>query len=271
MPLTVRRLQVADADAALRLLDTEPVVNVYLRSEARLGALRSGVWYGVEADGGRLDALCAGGPLWVPWLGDVGLAPLLASALGQLPPPRMIVGPRDHVLALQGARPGWTPREVRDPQPLMVLRRGELRVRGDERVRRGELADLDLLTVAAAAMHREEMGIDPLAIDPLGWRARMAALVERRWSFVWAEGAEIVFKAELSAWTPEVCQVQGVYTDPQRRGRGIGTRGMAAVCERLLEAVPVCSLYVNAYNATAVRLYERLGFSTVADFATVIF
>ena len=99
----------------------------------------------------------------------------------------------------------------------------------------------------------------------------MAQLLERGWSWVWMEDGEVVFKTELSAWTPQVVQLQGVYTAPALRGRGIATAGLAAVCADVMRDVPLCSLYVNHFNASALRVYERLGFHTVADFATLFF
>jgi predicted GNAT family acetyltransferase len=138
-------------------------------------------------------------------------------------------------------------------------------------IRRGRRDDLDRLTVAAAAMHREEMGVDPLAIDPVGWRHRMASLIDRGWSFLLVEGGEIAFKVELSAWTPDAVQLQGVWTRPELRRQGVATAALAAVCAELLAEVPVCSLYLNSYNEPAMRLYRRIGFRQVGEFATVIF
>jgi hypothetical protein len=138
-------------------------------------------------------------------------------------------------------------------------------------IRRGTREDLDRLTVASAAMHREEMGVDPLAFDPLGWRQRMATLIDRGWSYLLMEEDQIAFKVELSAWTPEAVQLQGVWTDPRYRRRGIATAAMAAVCDALLREAPICSLYVNSYNEPALRLYRRLGFRQATEFATVIF
>jgi len=80
-----------------------------------------------------------------------------------------------------------------------------------------------------------------------------------------------VFKAELSAWTPDVVQVQGVFTAPARRGRGVATAGMAALCSMLLQSVPLVTLYVNGYNQAALRLYERVGFEQQGEFATVMY
>jgi ribosomal protein S18 acetylase RimI-like enzyme len=214
----------------------------------------------------------AAATLAVPWLEGFDDATTLARVLDRQRQPQLLTGPREHVLAIHRAqRPNPRPREVRDPQPLLVLRRGDLRVAAGSGLRRGTLADLDRLTAASAAMHREEMGVDPLAIDPNGWRQRMAALIERGWSFVLEDDGRVIFKAELSAWTPEASLVQGVYTVPECRRQGIGTSAMAALSELLLADAPLCTLYVNHFNTAARRLYATLGFEHVGDFATLFF
>jgi hypothetical protein len=182
-----------------------------------------------------------------------------------------MVGPAPSVRSLAAAITArQRPVEARDPQPLLLLDHSP-QVPEGVHVRRGQRGDLGQLTIAAAAMHREEMGIDPMAVDPVGWRARMATLVSRGWSYIWPEGGEIIFKVELSAWTPEVVQLQGVWTNPRRRRQGIASAGLAAVCAEVLRDVPLCSLYVNAYNSAALRLYDRLGFRQVGEFATVMY
>jgi uncharacterized protein len=271
MSKPARRLGPADARTLAALLADDEIQNVYLGSELRLHGLRSGNWWGVE-ERGRLRAVYLGGALVVPWLADLGAAATLAAALDQQAPPRMLVGPRDHVLALQAARVASAPpREVRDPQPVMVLPRDSLAVTPSPQVRRALPDDLEYLTVAAAAMHHEEMGVDPLAVDPGGWKARMHQLVQRGWSYLWREGDQVVFKAELSAWTPHAAQLQGVYTAPSRRNRGVATAGLAAVCSALFADVPCCCLYVNHFNIAARAVYANLGFTTVAEYATLMF
>jgi hypothetical protein len=175
-------------------------------------------------------------------------------------------------MALHNAfRPPRPARELRDPQPLLVLDRGDLRGTPSSEVRLSTRTDLEALILAAARMHREEMGIDPLAVDAPAWRNRMMSLIERRWSWVWMRDREVIFKAELSAWTPDVVQIQGVYTAPHHRGQGIARAGLAAVCEQVFRDVPRCSLYVNQYNVIAQRVYERLGFRPADVFATVMY
>ena len=264
------RLTVADEQALQRLLDVEPVANVYLRSELQHG-IDAGEWWGIR-DGDAMRAAILAGLLAVPCIPRRGDAPALAETACAAVPPRMLVGPRDAVLALHRALLASRPaREVRDPQPLLTLDRAGAQPAAATPVRLSRRSDLDGLAVAAAAMHREEMGIDPMRIDATAWRNRMLGLIERGWSWVWREHGEVIFKAELSAHTPEAVQIQGVYTHPAWRRRGVAQAALASVCEALLREVPVCSLYVNHYNVAALGVYARLGFRQTGEFATVIY
>jgi RimJ/RimL family protein N-acetyltransferase len=268
--LRVTRLGPAHTEQLRALIDREPVTNVYLRSELRLG-FEAGDWWGAFEEN-DLTSVVLGWSLVVPYIPDLEAAAPLAQALTAGAQPRMVVGHRASVMALHNAfRPPKPARELRDPQPLMVLDRGELRGTPSADVRPSTRSDLEALIVAAARMHREEMGIDPLAVDAPAWRMRMLSLIERRWSWIWMHDREVLFKAELSAWTPDVVQIQGVYTTPKYRGRGIARAGLAAVCAHVFNDVPRCSLYVNQYNVIAQRVYERLGFKPADVFATVMY
>ncbi|MFF5072934.1 GNAT family N-acetyltransferase [Micromonospora olivasterospora] len=50
------------------------------------------------------------------------------------------------------------------------------------------------------------------------------------------------------------------------RGRGLAAASVSALCARLRARVDHVTLNVRADNTAAVRLYERLGFTRVADF-----
>jgi predicted GNAT family acetyltransferase len=133
--------------------------------------------------------------------------------------------------------------------------------------------EVDRLFPASVAMYTEEVGVSPLGDDGgRGYRSRVAELVRGGRAFARVINDKVVFKAELAVITRHTAQVQGVWVDPQWRGKGLATAGLATVVrEALHRYAPTVSLYVNAFNAPARRVYERLGFRRVGTFATVLF
>ena len=79
----------------------------------------------------------------------------------------------------------------------------------------------------------------------------------------------VLFKADLGSVSGSVCQVQGVWLDPELRGRGMAPAAMAAVVTLARTVVPTVSLYVNDYNHAARATYDRVGFTQVGEFATI--
>jgi predicted GNAT family acetyltransferase len=126
-------------------------------------------------------------------------------------------------------------------------------------------------------MFTEEVGYSPVGSDGGSlYRSQVSALVLSGRSLVRMEelrsGPRVVFKAELGSVTPQAVQVQGVWVDPALRGRGLAAPAMAAVVEHCWrEVAPAVTLYVNAFNSRAVHVYEKVGFSRVGTFATVLF
>jgi predicted GNAT family acetyltransferase len=143
----------------------------------------------------------------------------------------------------------------------------------DPRVRTVTRSQLDVLMPACVAMFTEEVGISPLGGDGgLLYRCRIAELVEGGRAFARIEDSGVVFKAEIGAATADVCQVQGVWVEPSRRGQGLATPGVAAVVDLARATVaPTVSLYVNDFNAAALATYRRVGFRQVGTFASVLF
>jgi uncharacterized protein len=135
------------------------------------------------------------------------------------------------------------------------------------------MEDLAEVYPACVAMYTEEVGVSPEAGGGAElYRTRVSQLISRGWSFAAFDHGRLVFKAEVACATPSAAQVQGVWVPPDRRGEGIGMRGMAAVVELVRrEIAPVVALYVNGYNLPARRVYERVGFRQTATFATVMF
>jgi predicted GNAT family acetyltransferase len=161
------------------------------------------------------------------------------------------------------------PRDDRPGQPVYAI--AEPPAPGDTGLRPATERDFRLLLPACAAAHEEEIGVDPLARDPEGFRWRTRSQIEEGRSWLWEEDGTILFKAEASAWTPSAVQVQQVWVDPPVRNRGNAQRGMRDLCRLLLERVPTVCLFVRPENAPAIRVYEAIGMERHGSYRSLIF
>ena len=154
------------------------------------------------------------------------------------------------------------PTVVRMNQPIYAIRR-RLDFPDLEKARYARLADLDQLVPACAAMHKEEVGIDPLVRDAAGYRERIRELVALDRSIVRMEGGEIAAKCEFSAVTADAVQLMGVWTHPRFRRRGLARETLREVCGHLFRKGKSVTLFVNDFNLPAIALYETLGFTRI--------
>ncbi|MCQ4043655.1 GNAT family N-acetyltransferase [Streptantibioticus rubrisoli] len=276
---TTKVLDPAELDAALAVLDRDPVANAFVAARVRIAGLdpwRLGGemwgWY----TGGRLESLCYAGANLVPiCAGPEAVRAFAERARRSGRRCSSIVGPAEPTAELWSLlEPSWGPaREVRAHQPLMVTRSLPVDVPCDPLVRRVRRDEMDLIMPACVAMFTEEVGVSPLAGDGgLLYQARVAELVTSGRAFARIEDGRVVFKAEIGAVTQHACQIQGVWVAPEYRGRGLSETGMSAVLHHALrEVAPVASLYVNDFNAAARAAYRRVGFTEVGSFMSVLF
>jgi predicted GNAT family acetyltransferase len=276
---TTRVLEPGDLEAALEVLNRDPVANAFVASRVNVAGLDpwrlGGEMWGWYA-GGRLTSLCYAGANLVPiCAGPEAIRAFAERARRTGRRCSSIVGPAESTAELWSLlERSWGPaREVRARQPLMVTRALPAEVAPDPLVRRVRRDEIDVIMPACVAMFTEEVGVSPLAGDGgLLYQARVAELVTTGRSFARIENGRVVFKAEIGAVTRHACQIQGVWVAPEHRGRGLSETGMSAVLHYALRDVsPVASLYVNDYNAPARAAYRRVGFTEVGAFMSVLF
>jgi len=154
------------------------------------------------------------------------------------------------------------PTVVRLTQPIYAIRR-----RFDypdlTTARYSTTRDLDALVPACAAMHKEEVGIDPLERDAVGYRERIRELIEQKRSIVRVIDGRIASKCEFSAVTDSAVQLMGVWTNPHYRRRGLSRDTLREVCGHVFRKGKVVTLFVNDFNTPAIGLYESLGFQRI--------
>lgn len=279
-PVTAQ--DVALRHAVIELCEAEPVTAVMMRRHVDAMGRRSAAYGQLYARvqqterGPRVDAALWSGANLIA-LGDKdALSDFAELAASQGRRCSSIVGHLGHVTGLwDQLREVWSPpREERLDQPVLVKRQPSS-VAPDPRLRFATVADTGAIVPAAIAMYTEEVGYDPRRFGA-GYEHHIRSQIREGRTFVITEddtpGSPVVFAAEVGVLAGGVAQIHGVWVEPRLRGRGIGSAAMAGVCEltttHLAETV---SLYVNSYNAPAMRIYQRTGFEQVATFATILF
>ena len=186
---------------------------------------------------------------------------------------RMIIGPQATVTSFWKLVAGAhkPPRLVRERQFVMrldrsLLRRSTIRVR----VRTAKTSEVALVAENSAQMIVGELGYDPRTTRAEFTSGIRDMIARERW-WVGESDGRICFFCNVGAWDRNTAQLQGVWTPPAERGRGLATASLAAICERLLDFSPSLSLFVNDFNEPAIALYRRVGFEYVADYKSLIF
>lgn len=268
----VRSLGWSDQTAALEFLEREPIMNAYLVSRI--------LDEGVGGLGDHVAVFLRGelvGLAMVGWNIVMAVERSLPHDLRELvvsifadqvtrsgEGPRAIISEVSLVEALWRQLSAWVPPPTvfRARQPVYVLdAMDDPPELGLVRYARG--GDLDALVPACAAMHLEEVGIDPMARDASGYRQRIRELISQQRSMVLFQKGKLVFKTEFSAVTTQTVQLMGVWTRPDERRHGWAKVGLSEICGHLIRRHRRVSLFVNDFNAPAIALYESLGFRPI--------
>ena len=269
---SLRLLSDDDFKGALEFLQRDPLINVYLVSrlleERTLAASQIAV---IRYNGAIVlvvslatNIVLAGDPSIADEITDTAIALVADRILTRMLPVRAIISPARLVESL------WTmlrlrldpPTVIRMNQPVYALAR-TLEYPDLTRGRYSTIRDLEQLVPACAAMHKEEVGIDPMERDAVGYRERIRELIEKKRSLVLMENGVIAAKCEYSAVTPDSVQLMGVWTHPKYRRRGLSRELLTEVCGHLSRKGKTVTLFVNDFNTPAVSLYESLGFKRI--------
>jgi predicted GNAT family acetyltransferase len=261
-----------DVPHALAFLRRDPLINVYLISrllEERYAAATQMVEVRYNRESVVLASLAtnivlASDPAQPREVTETAVAAIADRILARMLPVRAIISPAPLVEML------WSRLRLRIDPPTVVrltqpvyARRGRLDYPDLTEGRYATMRDLDPLVPACAAMHQEEVGIDPLERDAAGYRERIRELIERKRSIVLVQQGRIAAKCEYSAVTPEAVQLMGVWTAPDMRRHGLSRKLLREVCGHLARKGKTVTLFVNDFNRPAVSLYESIGFQRI--------
>jgi len=120
------------------------------------------------------------------------------------------------------------------------------------RVKRNELEQLDRFYVE----HKAE------AWAPIQFETGPYYCAKHNGNIVSAAGVHIV--------TPKIAQLGNIITDEAYRNRGFGTACTSVLATHLASRGRIISLFVRVENATAVHVYEKLGFTRTRDISFLV-
>lgn len=130
-------------------------------------------------------------------------------------------------------------------------------------------AELEPLMAVHAEMALEESGVNPLEVDPEGFRRRCARRIELGRTWAYMKDGRLVFKADVISETPEVTYLEGVYVSPEERGQGYGVRCLSQLSQLLLPHSKSICVLVNERNQAAQALYRKARYKLDGVYDTV--
>ncbi len=206
---------------------------------------------------------------------DALLKKLRSAPIFVLWKPDAAIGLTSHVALLQRTF-GWNP-SLRISYDMMAPAQSAAIVALDGRVPSGvairpaTVADLEALMPLAMAYDQDEV-LTPLhQFNYDACKAGQARSLSRYRVFVAILNGRIVGRAQTNASGYAWEQLGGIYVLPQNRGLGIASILVAALVKAILESGRSPCLFVKKKNASARRVYEKLGFLTLGDFSVDYF
>ncbi|MFN2492541.1 MAG: GNAT family N-acetyltransferase [Pyrinomonadaceae bacterium] len=251
-----------DIAEVLAFLAERPIHTVMMagliRDNGLVSALNRGTFYGCRDQSGCLEGVVLIGEIMM--LEARNEAALAASArLAQgYPSAYMIIGEQEKIERF------WTYYHGSGQTPRLFCRELLFQLGWPAKhrepvsgLRLATMDDLEIVMPVHAAMAFEESGINPLEVDPNGFRQRCARRINQQRVWVWTEGRRVIFKADVVSETAEVTYLEGVYVDPDERRKAVGLRCISQLSQRLLTRTKLLCLLVNDENPEAQTLYRK--------------
>ena len=270
----VERLVNSDAPEVLEFLSQRPIHTVAMMSlihdNGIVSPFNRGTFYGCRDANGQLEGVAlVGHATLMETVSDRALA-ALAQIARECPNTHMIMGEKERVAdfwshyADTGRRQRLACREWLFELSWPI----EARERVAE-LRPAKVEELELVMPVQAELAFAESGVNPLQVDPQGFRQRCLRRIEQGRTWVVVENGVLIFKADVISKTPEVNYLEGIWLREDRRHKNTGTRFMADLMRRLLEDTKSICLLVNETNKWAQGFYRKCGFNFRATYETI--
>ncbi|HSD46818.1 MAG TPA: GNAT family N-acetyltransferase [Pyrinomonadaceae bacterium] len=263
-----------DEAEVLEFLAQRPIHTVAMMSliqdNGLVSPLNRGTFYGCRDLNGHLEGLAlVGHATLMETVSDRALA-ALAQVAQQCSNTHMIMGEKERVADF------WSHYAAAGRQQRLACREWLFELSWPvearepvENLRRATAAELELVMPVQAELALAESGINPLEVDPQGFRNRCLRRIEQGRTWVVIEDGKLIFKADVISRTTDVSYLEGIWVAEERRANGNGLGFMSALMRRLLEDTKSICLLVNEANKLAQNFYRKCGFHFRATYETI--
>lgn len=273
--LTVLRLTNDHRSEVLAFFEMRPLHTVFMHSFIRDNGLEStlnrGIFYGCRNPTGQLQGVALIGHATLFETRSEAVLQAFGNEARKHLDIHMIMGEQRAVgifwksLSLARDQPRRTCTELLFEQSRSSQGNSD-RLAG---LRKATLDDLTLVMPVQAEMASAESGVDPLQIDPVGFRERYARRIQQGRVWVSVEDRMLRFKADILSETPDVIYLEGIYVRPDLRGNGFGLNCLAQVSRSLSHTAKSVCLFVNERAKDTQEFYKRAGFRLCSTYWTV--
>ncbi len=127
-------------------------------------------------------------------------------------------------------------------------------------LRQVQVEELEEVAALHARTYLEWNGVDPSVKDPLGFRQRMLARIEKGRVWIVRDEQGIAFKTDIVSESLEAVYLEGVWTREDLRKTGFGSAVLKQLGATLLQQYPAICLYAGADDQRALSFYQKAGF-----------
>jgi GNAT superfamily N-acetyltransferase len=270
----VERLTNNDAAEVLEFLAQRPIHTVAMMSlihdNGVVSPFNRGTFYGCRDLKGQLEGVAlVGHATLMETVSDRALA-ALAQVARECPSTHLIMGEKERVADF------WSHYSEAGRRQRLACREWlfELTRPGDAReavveLRPAKAGELEVVMPIQAQLAFMESGVDPMEVDPQGFRERCLRRIEQGRTWVVVKNGELIFKADVVSKTAEVNYLEGIWLREDCRHKNLGTRFMSGLMRRLLEDTKSICLLVNETNEWAQGFYRKCGFHFRATYETI--
>ena len=272
--VSVERLENSDTAEVLKFLAQRPIHTItmmgLINDNGIVSPFNRGTFYGCRDLNGQLEGVAlVGHATLMETVSDRALG-ALAQIARECPTTHLIMGEKDRVSDF------WSHYSEAGRKQRLACREWLFELswpvearEGANGLRPATVAELELVMPVQAELAYAESGVNPLDVDPQGFRERCLRRIEQGRTWVVVENGLLVFKADVISKTPEVNYLEGIWLREDRRNKNLGTRFMSELMRQLLENTKSICLLVNESNEWAQGFYRKCGFHFRATYETI--